>query len=126
MQGSRAVATSFLLGALLTGGALGFAGSRMLGDREPVIRWGDQRSMRAYVAKRLDLSTGQQAAVDSILEDRHRQMGVLLDPIRPKLDSIRTASRAQIRRLLSPDQQAEFDRMVAELKAGRDSTRGRR
>jgi hypothetical protein len=120
------MALSFLLGALLTGGALGFAGSRMIGNKEPVIRWGDQKSIRAYFSKRLDLSSGQQTAVDSILEDRHRQMGKLIDPIRPKMDSVRMASRSQIRLLLSPSQQVEFDKMVAELQAHGDSSHGRR
>jgi hypothetical protein len=122
MNRSKAMAMMFLLGALLTGGALGFAGSRVLNGKEPVIRWGDQRSMRDYVGRRLDLSVGQRVAVDSILEDRHRQMGKLMEPLRPKMDSIRMSSRAQMRVLLSPVQQAEFDRMLQELQARNDST----
>ncbi len=123
MQKSRAMAVLFLLGALLTGGALGFAGTRVLGAKEPVVQWGDQRSMRDYVATRLDLSAEQRAALDQILDERYRATRAAMDPVRPTMDSIRIASRARIRTLLSPAQQAEFDRLIAESEARRDSIR---
>jgi Spy/CpxP family protein refolding chaperone len=124
MQRNRAMAMLFLLGALLTGGALGFAGTRVFAaDRPPVVQWGNQRSMRAYVAKRLDLSPDQQAQMDSILDERYRAMRAAMDPVRPRMDSIRLASRARMRALLSPAQQAAFDQLVAESEARRDSAR---
>lgn len=125
MQRNRAMAGMFLLGALLTGGALGFTGSRVLGGGEPVVRWGDQASMRDYVATRLELSEGQRQAMDSLLDDRYRAMRQTMEPLQPRLDSIRLASRAKIRAMLSPTQQERFDALVREQEARRDSSRAR-
>lgn len=124
MQRTKANAVMFLLGALLTGGALGFAGSRVFeADRPPVVQWGNQRSMRDYVAARLDLSEGQRAQIDEILDERYRATRAVMEPVRPVMDSIRLASRAKMRAILSPAQQAAFDRMIAESEARRDSAR---
>lgn len=124
MQRSRAMAVMFLLGALLTGGGLGFAGTRLFAaTRPPVVQWGNQKSLREYVGTRLDLSPEQQASLDTILDERYRAMRAAMDPVRPTMDSIRLASRARIRAILSPTQQAEFDKLVAESEARRDSVR---
>ena len=62
----------------------------------------------------------QQASVDSLIEQKHRQIVALYKPVKPQLDSIAIVARvvsdsthAQIKRLLNPDQQAKLDRMRA-------------
>jgi Spy/CpxP family protein refolding chaperone len=111
----------FLLGALLAGGVLGFTADRVLNgahDKAP-----DIRTLRASFARRLDLTAAQKAVVDSILDDRNRQMMELLMPQRPAMDSIRARARAQIRRILTPAQQVEYEAVIREQQA--DTTKGK-
>jgi hypothetical protein len=125
---SKQVAVMFLLGALLVGGAMGFATDRLLVRDRLCPRWGDQRAARDRLADDLGLSTAQRAAVDTVLDRRNDVMDTLMQPIRPQLDSVRDAARAEIRRRLTPEQQAEWDRILAEMKAGKlesDRRRGR-
>src|SRR5512134_2715265 len=98
MNNSKQLAVMFLLGAFLVGGALGFTADRVWG-RESACR--DPRSSRALLYDRLELTTAQRAAWDSIIDDRHDQYQVLLKPLRPQMDSIRLRARAQLRALLT-------------------------
>ena len=111
----------FLLGALLAGGVLGFTAERVMNGRHD--RPPDIRTVRARFARRLDLTAAQKAVVDSILDDRNRQMMELLKPQRPAMDSIRERARAQIRRILSPAQLVEYEAVIREQQA--DTTKGK-
>ena len=104
MQRSKHLAMMFLLGAVLVGGALGFTADRVwMKDAS----CNDPRASRALLSDRLDLNAAQRAALDSILDDRHRQFDSLFKPIRPQMDSIRARSRAQMRALLTTSEQRE-------------------
>lgn len=116
MQRSRSLALMFLLGAVLVGGALGFTAERVLtGDR--CAKSGDYRRSRNWLAERLALTPAQAAAVDSIVERRHHQMRALIAPIRPQMDAVRDTARQQIRRVLTPEQRAQFDELMAKKDA---------
>ena len=114
MQRSKHLAMMFLLGAVLVGGALGFTADRVwMKDTSNT----DPRASRALLSERLDLNAAQRAALDSILDERHRQFDSLLKPIRPQMDSIRLRSRAQIRALLAtPEQRERFEAILREPK----------
>ncbi len=119
MQRSKQTALMFLLGALLVGGALGFSADRVM-LRDKICPSGkDQKGWRARMFDELELSTEQRAAMDSILDDRHRQMRALMAPIRPRLDSISDASWAQMTTIMTDEQRAEFERMRQESRAER-------
>jgi hypothetical protein len=74
------------------------------------------------------------------MEERHRQIMALYKPLKPQLDSIAVLARvvsdsthAQIKRLLTPDQQVKFDKMreaarkeLAERRGGDTSAAGGR
>ena len=114
MQRSKHLAMMFLLGAVLVGGALGFTADRVWMKDTPN---NDPRASRALLSERLDLNAAQRAALDSILDERHRQFDSLLKPIRPQMDSIRMRSRAQIRALLTtPEQRERFEAILREPK----------
>jgi Spy/CpxP family protein refolding chaperone len=124
MERSKGYALMFLLGAFITGGALGFTADRMMGAGHGREMRGP-RGYRQKLARELDLTPVQQASVDSLIEQKHRQIVALYKPVRPQLDSIAVVARvvsdsthAQIKRLLNPDQQAKLDRMRAS--AGKD------
>jgi hypothetical protein len=119
MERTKGYAMMFLLGAFLAGGALGFSADR-------VIRAGHGRDARGRSAYRqrmieeLKLSAQQQASVDSLIEQKHRQIVALYKPVKPQLDSIALLARvvsdsthAQIKRLLDPEQQVRLDKMRA-------------
>jgi Spy/CpxP family protein refolding chaperone len=129
MERSKGYALMFLLGAFITGGALGFTADRVIGgghDRE--MR--GPRASRQKMAEELKLTPQQQASIDSLMEQKRSQIVALYKPIKPQLDSIAEAARvvsdsthAQIKRLLNPDQQVKLDRMRA---AGRRDLGDRR
>lgn len=130
MERTKGYAMMFLLGAFLAGGALGFSADR-------VIRSGHGRDVRGRTAYRqrmideLKLNPSQQASVDSLIEQKHRQIVALYKPVKPQLDSIAVLARvvsdsthAQIKRLLNPDQQVKLDKMRAEARRDLAERRG--
>jgi hypothetical protein len=122
LQRTKAQAVFFLLGAVLVGGALGFTANRAMSRREA---WKDQRSSRAELADRLQLSVEQRAMMDSVLDDRNARMKELLAPVRPQMDSIRMAARAVIRGRLSASQQAQWDQVLLEMSKDSAQSNGR-
>ena len=129
MERSKGYALMFLLGAFLTGGALGFTADRVIGaDRGKDHRGGrggggggGSAGYRQRMAAELDLTPSQQASIDSLVDQKHRQIMALYRPVQPQLDSLALAARvisdsthAQIKRLLNPAQQAKLDKMRAE------------
>jgi hypothetical protein len=120
----------FLLGAFLAGGALGFSADRVMDVR----REHETRGPRAYrqrLANELKLNAQQQASIDSLIEQKHRQILALYKPVKPQLDSIAVLTRvvsdsthAQIKRLLNPDQQVKLDRMRAAARRDLAERRG--
>ncbi len=131
MDRSKGYALMFLLGAFIAGGALGFSADR-------AIRGGHGRDMRGPQAYRqrlgeeLSLTSQQRRSVDSLLEQKHRQIVALYKPLKPQLDSIAIlahvvgdSTHAQIKRLLNPDQQVKFDAMRAAARKELAERRGR-
>ena len=111
MQPSKNLAITFLLGAVVVGGALGFTADRvMLRDRIA-----QRESGRAVLADRLQLDASQRTRLDSILDDRHRRWELVMAPVRPTLDSIKARARDEIRLMLTPAQRAEFEKVLAEM-----------
>jgi len=111
MQPSKNLAITFLLGAVVVGGALGFTADRvMLRDRIA-----QRESGRAVLADRLQLDASQRTRLDSILDDRHRRWELVMAPVRPALDSIKLRARDEIRLMLNPTQRAEFEKVLAEM-----------
>ena len=115
MERSKNTAVAFLLGAVLVGGAVGFATDRVM-VREH-LRASRLRDSRQLLADRLRLNESQRAKVDSIIDERQRQTSLLLAPFREQMDSLRFAARDQIRLILDEPQQREFERLLDELNA---------
>jgi Spy/CpxP family protein refolding chaperone len=134
MDSSKGYAVMFLLGAFVAGGALGFTADRVMDVKHGREARG-ARASRQRMAEELKLTPQQQASVDSLIEQKHRQIVTLYKPIKPELDSIAVQARVvsdstheQIKRLLNPDQQVKLDKMrvaarkeLAERRGG-DST----
>ena len=122
----------FLLGAFLTGGALGFAADNMLGRNKSYGSRGGRESMSARIAKELDLTPAQRASMDSLMTRRREQIREVYRPIRPQLDSldkigraISESTHAQVRRILTPEQQVKWDAMRERAKKNFEASRRR-
>ena len=119
MDRSKGYALMFLLGAFVTGGALGFTADRVMGTKHRHESRGGRPS-RQRMAEELKLTPEQQRSVDSLIDLKHRQILALYKPVRPQLDSIAVQARQvsdstheQIKRLLNADQAAKLDKMRA-------------
>jgi len=129
MERSKGYALMFLLGAFITGGALGFTADRVMDANRTHAR--GPRASRQRMAEELKLTPQQAAAVDSLIEQKHRQIVTLYKPIQPQLDSIAKQARvvsdsthAQIKRLLSPEQGEKLDKLRAAARKDLAERRG--
>ena len=75
---SKSLALMFLLGAFLTGGALGFVANRAMDTSKAEVRKGTGNEL----ARELNLSEAQAAAIDSILRWRSEQDREASKPIK--------------------------------------------
>lgn len=117
MERSKSYALMFLLGAFVAGGALGFTADRMIAKGAHGEGRGP-RASRQKMAEELDLTPAQQASIDSLMDQKHRQIVALYKPLKPQLDStgrlartISDSTHSQIKRLLNPEQQAKLEKM---------------
>jgi hypothetical protein len=117
MRQSKQLALMFLLGALLVGGALGFAADRAIVRQRLSPRWGDPRAMRTRFADELALDDQQRVALDTILDWKHDRFTVLLRPVRPQLDAVSDSANSRITQMLRPDQRRKFDALHQEMQA---------
>lgn len=130
MERSKGYALMFLLGAFVAGGALGFTADRVMDSKHGREGRG-QRAYRQRMAEELKLTAQQQASIDSLIEQKHRQIVTLYKPVKPQLDSIAILARevsdsthAQIKKLLNPDQAQKLDRMRASARRELTERRG--
>jgi hypothetical protein len=122
MKQSKQQALMFLLGAVLVGGALGFTADRLIINDKLCASSNSSKDLRSLLADRLQLSPEQESRIDSILDERHRQTRLALEPVQAQLDSIKLHARAQMRLVLRNGQVSKFDALVQEFS---DSTKRR-
>ena len=104
MERPKQQALAFLLGALLVGGVLGFSADRVFRQEQltPAQR-------RAQFYEDIGITVQQRPVLDSLLDARNCLMDSVVKTFQPRLDSIKTASRAEMDRLLTPDQHARLE-----------------
>ena len=104
MERPKQQAVAFLLGALLVGGAVGFSADRAFRKDDVTIA-----SRRKAMYDDLDLRPPQRAALDSVFDARNCQYEIIFRPIQPAVDSLKRATRAQMDRILSPEQRVRLE-----------------
>jgi hypothetical protein len=110
MQRPKQQALMFLLGALLVGGVLGFSADRVFG-RDAAPHW----ARRQAFYDDLGLSEAQRKTMDSLLDVRNCQVGAVMKPVKPQLDSIREAAHQQVLQVLTPGQRDKLEQRRKEM-----------
>jgi Spy/CpxP family protein refolding chaperone len=114
---------------LVAGGMSGAAIDRAVSARRPAVhesrerdecaRFRPERRRGPYDA--LGLTAEQQQKVDVVLEENRQRMDEFWKQYRPQMDSIVNRTRAEIRDILTPAQQAEMDRQRAQRDSAREA-----
>ena len=118
MSRPKQQALTFLLGAVLVGGVVGFSADRVFRHEDNSIA-----SHRKELYDDLGLAPGQRATLDSVFDDSNCQIDVLFRPLQPAMDSIRTARRAAMNTILTPDQRTRLEARRKDAEARRDADR---
>ena len=118
---ARALSFALLAAVFVAGGLAGAAADRVLADRGARDRreHGDRgrhgrHGLEAAVFDRLDLDARQRAEAERIFERRRHEAAAVWDEMKPRLQRILDGTRADLARVLTPEQLADYDRLVAE------------
>jgi Spy/CpxP family protein refolding chaperone len=125
LERSRLLGFGLLVITFLAGGLSGAAVERVLSADEPEAveprrDRGDDR--RRYIIDRVEMAPEQRAAIQAIMEERSERMRAVWREVEPRLDAITDSTKAEIMSVLTPEQQAEYERRIAER---RDKRRDR-
>jgi hypothetical protein len=115
VQRSKQQALMFLLGAVLVGGVLGFSADRVM-SKKPT-----RMSARMRMYEDIGITPDQRVKMDSILDETNCKTQDILKPVRPAMDSVRTAGSNAILGLMTAEQRAAYDAREARFRARIDS-----
>lgn len=118
--GFGVLAVTFVAGAL-TGAAIDRAVTEDPGVEARSERRDDDDDDdgRRYIIDRVEMSEGQRASIDSILERRVDRMQAVWREVEPHLDAITDSARTEIMSVLTPEQQAEYEAMLERRRQAR-------
>lgn len=119
MQRPKQQALAFLLGALLVGAVVGFAGDRVFHNKDD----GSIAARRTRFYDDLGLQAAQRTVLDSIFDENNCQMDALVKPLQPALDSLKAARRSAMSAVLTPSQRSLLDARRKDLDARHDAER---
>jgi Spy/CpxP family protein refolding chaperone len=114
LRRARALSAALLTVVFVAGGLVGAAADRALGSRGEDRHHGRRHGMEAEILDRLHLDARQKAEVEKILERRRAEAGAAWSEVKPRLSKVVAGTRDDLSRVLTPDQLAEYDRLMAE------------
>jgi Spy/CpxP family protein refolding chaperone len=120
-QGIALLAIAFVVGAL---GGMAVERVRASRARPAPREWGPMRGGLPPGFHELDLTPEQQERIQAIFRSGRPRTDSVLQASLPRLEAIRDSVRAEIRAVLTPEQQRQFDEM--EMRGPRGGPRGRR
>lgn len=106
----KSLAMMFILGAFLTGGAVGFAAERAVA--KPVVLLNDEKSVREELARELRLTPEQKVVVDSVWDWRRGRNREIMAVVRPALDSVRDSARVRMMSVFTEEQKEIFRKII--------------
>lgn len=110
------------IGLLAAVGVLGFAaGAATMSQAatKPPTDWRERCAYSGMLKDRLGLTDVQRDSIRVIMRSHRGEMEALIQPVRPQMDSVRAVVRAQVRAVLTPAQQAQYDSLGARERAER-------
>lgn len=113
LRRARLLSAALLAVVFVTGVLVGAATDRAIGgphERKPRRHHG----IDAEVLERMHLDTRQQAEVDRILEHRRTEAAAIWSEVKPRLNQVVADTRADLSRVLTPEQLREYDLWIAE------------
>lgn len=138
---TRLLGIALILVTFVVGGFTGAAATRVLSARPtedampkataraPAARGDESRDdespeerpdgRRASIFDQLDLAADQRTRVDAVLARRNAEIEAFWDEAGPRLRAIVDAARADIREILTPAQEKEYDRLRKERRRNR-------
>jgi Spy/CpxP family protein refolding chaperone len=127
---SRLLAGSVLVATFIAGAMVGGATVQLVARESSaeLRRPGDsgrdgERRSRSSMFDDLDLTAQQQARIDSIFENRRSQTARFWEEHGPQMRAIVDSTRAEIDRILTPEQRARAEQWRAERKKRHDEER---
>lgn len=104
------------IGLLAAVAALGFAAGAFTrtGAAATVAAndWRERCSYSGMLHDRLGLSDTQRDSIRTLMRAQRPAMRALMAPMAPRMDSMRNVMRAEIRAVLTPDQQTRWDSLL--------------
>lgn len=83
-----------------------------------------RKKRMAEMQTRMKLSDEQFSKINSIFEDTRAKWHEVRERYRPEMDAIESAQRDKVRAVLSPDQRAEYEKMLKEREEQQKQARG--
>jgi Spy/CpxP family protein refolding chaperone len=115
------------------GGAGGAAAPRAARANDHGPRPTDSRSYWDRIGSEWGLTASQRTVIDSLMDAQRRKISALYKPLRPTMDSVNAQARAvsdstlaQLRLVLTPEQQKKLDAMRADMRRREAERRARR
>jgi Spy/CpxP family protein refolding chaperone len=78
--------------------------------------------MMRHFAQTLDLTTAQQSELDRVLENYRQRLDFFRHSMHPRYAAMRDSLHADIRKILTPEQQKKFDEMSKNFQVGKRRT----
>ena len=111
MSRARVLSAVLLVVVFVAGVLVGAAADRAL---EPRSHRSWRHRHEAEILERLRLDAGQRDAVEQILAHRRTEAGKVWSEVKPRLDRVVAGTREDLSRVLTTEQLAEYDRLMAE------------
>jgi Spy/CpxP family protein refolding chaperone len=120
---SKIQALGLLAAVAVAGFALGAATMGRAATPTPVD-WRERCSYSGMLHDRLGLTDVQRDSIRALMRNQRPAMRALLAPVQPHMDSLRADMREQVRAVLTPEQRARYDSLLAREREerSRDST----
>lgn len=122
IQGRRRAALT-LASAFIVGGLVGVGGSRWIRSTRSPRGWLAPAVYRNWLLEdlsaRLDLDSAQREQVEIILDQYEERFLAVREAMEPELEAIRADRADQIMEVLTSEQQAAYEALLAERRSGR-------
>ena len=115
----KSLAMMFILGAFLTGGAVGFAADRVVSPPRPDVF--SERAMIDELARELKATPEQRVAIDAAWDWRRTQSREIMTTVRPTLDAVRDSARVLMMNTLDDAQKTAFRALLERNQRTADS-----